>query len=641
MPPEKFAVNPSAQGLLPTGLGPTTSRTLSKSDYKLARTCAAKLFFRENGYPDNRDVNPYLLLLAEGGYMVEALAKARYADGVQLEYGRGVADDYARTIEHLGRERVTLFEATLLVGRQQARVDILEKIGNTVRLLEVKSKSFDGAEHAQSIVEGKAGAFRGVRKPYNILGKWAEKLEDITFQTLLLEKLLPGLVIKPFLVLVDTSKSSLVDNVPGLFELVRRPSADGSRTLQTARFLGTAQQLAELDLVTEVDVSDEVAMLRDDVAEAAALFESRLDAPLAVHTTGLERGSKCRECEFRVSDEIEKNGFIDCWGPLAEPRPHMLELFSIGTCKALNKSSLIESMFSQQKASLFDIPEDCLAKADGSVGANAERQVRQIEFTRRNQVFVSPDLRGKIGALMHPIHFIDFETSRLALPYHRGMRPYGLVAFQWSCHSVQSYGQKLAHTEWLNAVDIWPNKSFAESLRSTIGDKGSVLTWSHFEATTLRQIVAELARFGHDCPELVEWMTDVAENRIVDMHDWAKNDFYHPGMRGRTSIKMVLDALWKSDPTMRAQFATWTSWPADDSRDPYSCLPPVEIAGVMQGVHEGTGAMRAYQEMMYGAEKNDPVTKAMWSALLRRYCELDTLSMVLILEHWRRCVGLM
>jgi hypothetical protein len=26
--------------------------------------------------------------------------------------------------------------------------------------------------------------------------------------------------------------------------------------------------------------------------------------------------------------------------------------------------------------------------------------------------------------------------------------------------------------------------------------------------------------------------------------------------------------------------------------------------------------------------------------LLQRYCELDTLSMVLILEHWRRCVGL-
>src|SRR5437868_14070178 len=92
---------------------PATTRTLSKSDFKLARTCDAKLFFRENGYPDNRDFNPYLALLAEGGYMVEALAKAKYAEGIQLEYGRGVAEDFQRTSDHLGRGKITLFEATL------------------------------------------------------------------------------------------------------------------------------------------------------------------------------------------------------------------------------------------------------------------------------------------------------------------------------------------------------------------------------------------------------------------------------------------------------------------------------------------------------------------------------------------------
>ncbi len=244
-------------------------RTLSKSDFKLARSCDAKLFFRENGYPDNRDMNPYLALLAEGGYMVEALAKAKYVDGVQLEYGRGVAEDYQRTIDQLGRDHVTLFEATLLVGRQQARVDILERKGNTVRLLEVKSKSFDGAEHILSLSAGRAGALRAVKKPFKIFAKWEEKLEDITFQVLLLEKVLPGVIIKPFLVLVDTSKTAGLDNIPSLFELVRRTSADGTSRLATARYIGSPEQLTALDLVTEVDVSEEVAMLHDDVEEAA------------------------------------------------------------------------------------------------------------------------------------------------------------------------------------------------------------------------------------------------------------------------------------------------------------------------------------------------------------------------------------
>lgn len=615
-------------------------RTLSKSDFKLARSCDAKLFFRENGYPDNRDSNPYLALLAEGGYMVEALAKAKYVDGVQLEYGRGVADDYQRTIDRLGRDQVTLFEATLLVGRQQARVDILEKKGNTVRLLEVKSKSFDSAEHASLLADGKAGCMRSSKKPYGILAKWVEKLEDIAFQVLLLEKVLPGVVIKPFLVLVDTSKVALVDNIPGLFELVTRTSPDGAVRLHTARYIGSPEQLADLDLVTEVDVSAEVAMLRDDVEDAATLFESRLDEPLIVHSVGLQRGSKCTSCEYRVDDSAGKDGFAECWGVLAEPRPHMLELFSIGTCRAADKSYLVEWMVRQQKASLFDIPEDCLVKADGSIGTNAERQRRQIEFTRRGEIFLSTELRGKIEALHEPLNFIDFETSRLALPYHKGMRSYGLVTFQWSCHTVASHGQKPTHTEWLNRTDVWPNRSFAESLRETIGDSGPVLTWSHFEGTTLKQIIADLDRFGHDVPGLVAWMTDVFENRIVDMHEWARRDYYHPGMCGRTSIKVVLDALWKSDAAMRTQFEAWTGLPADASSDPYASLPPIEISGVMQDVHEGTGAMRAYQEMMYGANKNDPAVADMWSGLLKRYCELDTLSMVLILEHWRRCVGL-
>jgi hypothetical protein len=295
-------------------------------------------------------------------------------------------------------------------------------------------------------------------------------------------------------------------------------------------------------------------------------------------------------------------------------------------------------MVAQGKASLLDIPEDCLVMKDGTIGTNATRQRRQIDCTRRDHVFVDPELRVAIEALNGPISFIDFETSRLALPYHRGMRAYGLVTFQWSCHTIQSHGERPTHTEWLNRSDAWPNRSFAESLREAIGDSGPVLTWSHFEGSTLKQIIADLARFGHDAPELVAWMTDVFENRIVDMHEWARTLYYHPGMRGRTSIKVVLDGLWKSDETMRRQFTEWTGFPADASVDPYASLPPVEIAGTLQDVHEGTGAMRAYQEMMYGAEKNDPQVAAKWSALLKQYCALDTLSMVLILEHWRRLV---
>ncbi len=374
---------------------------------------------------------------------------------------------------------------------------------------------------------------------------------------------------------------------------------------------------------------------------AAAAFEAALDAPLEVFTNGLERGSWCRHCEFRTTPN-EKNGFAECWGDLAGASPHMLELYSIGTAKAPDRSPLVEWMIGQGTASLLDIPLDGLVPKDNNPAGTAARQRRQIEQTKLGAIYLGPELRPNIERLLGsgPVHFIDFETSRLALPYHKGMRPYGLVAFQWSAHTVDSLGQAPRHTQWLNTTDVWPNQSFAESLREAIGDEGPVLTWTHFEGTTLKQIIADLTSFEREAPELVRWMTDVFERRIVDLHDWARRDYYHPGMRGRTSIKVVLEALWKSDPVMRQQFEAWAGLPADPASDPYLALPPIEINGKLQDVHEGTGAMRAYQEMMYGADKNDPDVRAKWSALLTQYCRLDTLSMVLILEHWRRQVGL-
>jgi hypothetical protein len=49
--------------------------------------------------------------------------------------------------------------------------------------------------------------------------------------------------------------------------------------------------------------------------------------------------------------------------------------------------------------------------------------------------------------------------------------------------------------------------------------------------------------------------------------------------------------------------------------------------------------MRAYEAMMFGVEQGDVKSKSQWRQLLLQYCKLDTLSMVLIFEHWRRITG--
>ncbi|MBK8674305.1 MAG: hypothetical protein IPN93_15405 [Bacteroidetes bacterium] len=49
---------------------------------------------------------------------------------------------------------------------------------------------------------------------------------------------------------------------------------------------------------------------------------------------------------------------------------------------------------------------------------------------------------------------------------------------------------------------------------------------------------------------------------------------------------------------------------------------------------EGSGAMRAYQEMLFGKGKTDVDKKERLKQELLNYCQLDTMAMVIIWKHW-------
>jgi len=74
-------------------------------------------------------------------------------------------------------------------------------------------------------------------------------------------------------------------------------------------------------------------------------------------------------------------------------------------------------MAAADQASFAAIPEDAIQ------GAVATRQRIQIESTVTGREWVAPELGELLRGHPYPLHFIDFEGSRLALPYHVGMRP--------------------------------------------------------------------------------------------------------------------------------------------------------------------------------------------------------------------------
>jgi hypothetical protein len=325
---------------------------------------------------------------------------------------------------------------------------------------------------------------------------------------------------------------------------------------------------------------------------------------------------------------------------MADLSPHLLDLYHVSSIGGRG-GPVANALIQKGKAGLFDIPNSDLVTTKGRVGERNKRQIIQIDCTKNNVEWMSPRFARILRSFKYPLHFIDFETTAIAVPYHAGMHPYEQVAFQWSCHRLDSPNSRLAHSEWINTEDVFPNFQFAESLMECVGTDGTVFMWATHENTILSTILRQMADRNYKNPALKRWIqgiirSDSNPGRFVDLNQLTVRHYFHPLMKGRTSIKVVSDALWQTNPSLRAAFPEYVKAENGKTLNPYAALPPLEIDGHAVSVAEGTGAIRAYEAMVYGVEKDDEETRQKWKQLLLQYCKLDTLSMVTIWQHWTR-----
>jgi hypothetical protein len=586
---------------------------ISKTDYKVARSCLTKLYYRMNKYPSAQDGDEYMELLAEGGYMIGSIATLLFDNAILVDepdHDKAVA----LTKEYFKQENIILLEAAFESQGKFARPDILIKQGNTLTLIEVKAKSFDSTE---------GNPFRGKRG--GIVSGWQPYLEDITFQSLILRELFPHFTLICELMMPDKSKTTTIDNLHSLFALNQIAEDDSGYPRARFTFTGDVNELRRSHFLSRLSVDFEVAELLPEVSAAANSFIQSIN-PLTKLPTPIS--FTCKDCEYRVDKSEIKNGFRECWGELADPEPHILDLYFGGQVKE------VQALIEAGKTSLFDLSESALSKKDGSLGPRAQRQLMQMRNSKSMTEWIDPALGDILNSHPYPLHFIDFETSGLAVPYHAGMRPFENVAFQWSCHTIAKPGAEPVHSEWINLDDAYPNFAFAESLMKHLGQSGTVYMWATHENTILKQIRAQMDG-RHENSQLAEWLDWITDGRLVDMNALTLNHYFHPIMKGRTSIKKVLDAVWQINEGLRKRYPQYLKEENGKLLSPHKSLPPLLINGRDVFVNEGTGAITAYQSMLYGPQKSDLSVREQWKSLLLEYCKLDTLAMVMIYWHWR------
>ncbi|GEP40894.1 DUF2779 domain-containing protein [Brevifollis gellanilyticus] len=599
---------------------------LTKSDFKVASACPTKLYYRKLQYPSLLDADPFLEFLADGGYMIEKMAKLLYPEGIEMGQSTGHESAFKDTTDRLQEADIVLFEPTVLAGNLLARIDILVKKANHVKIIEVKSSSVDA-------IEGGPNPFRGSKG--GILAKWRPYLEDVTFQALVFNRAFPQLTVEPMLCIVDKSAAA---NEACTLDKFNLRKGSGRRMAADVEYSGDLAALKDAHVLAFYNVAGEVGELTTEVEAAADGLAATLRGEVPTRSTPtINMG--CKKCEYRTDPNSGPSGFTDCWGSLAKVQPHLFDFVRLDGLRPPGKNDPVSLLTGQGTASLLDIPEAWLS------GAYAPRQRIQLTHTSPPREYLDESLRAKLRTHDYPLHFIDFEASRVALPYHTGMHPYQQVAFQWSCHTIRQPGAPVEHSEWINLERRFPNFGFAKTLHNVLGNEGTIYVWSHFEMTALKEIRSHMTTLCFEDPALATWLeviTDPDNPRVIDMEKLAAKHYFHPRMGGRTSIKVVLPAVWENDPTLWRDpfFSRYYKVDADGKvLDPYKTLTPLPVSDVGEDlgvVIEGTAAIRAYQDLVFGRGSIDERAREGLKKLLLQYCELDTAAMVMIWKHWIR-----
>ncbi|AUC84927.1 DUF2779 domain-containing protein [Polaribacter sp. ALD11] len=651
-------------------------RLLTKSRFKLGLECPNKLYYtRKKEYANKKQEDPFLQALAQGGFQVEELARMHYPNGILIEGNDG---DYEllweQTQKLLEQENVIIYEPAFLVNGLFIRVDVLVKKGNNIELIEVKSKSFTPDD--DNLFIGKKGGMVSSWKPY---------LFDIAFQKYVIQLSYPAWNIHSYLMMADKSKKSSIDGLNQLFRISNKGENRTGVIKKVETLDETGSPVLGRKNVTKIiaDIESNKYLYHDSLTFQESikyLKEAYLKDKYANWPTSF---NSCKSCEFTCTNDDEllglKSGFKECF-----TKQHLW------TENDFNKENIFDIYYFTQGKKLFNegvlfkdqlTEENINLKEELGKLSRTNRQILQIEkaVNNDNSYFVDKEgLKEEIDNWNFPLHFIDFETSTVALPFNKGLKPYEQVAFQYSHHIYYKNGHIEHANEYINnKAGFFPNFEFIRSLKKALeNDEGTIFKYSSHENTILNAIYVQLLSSSEpDKKELIDFIQHISHSKndsttkwkgkrdMVDLWVVQKNFYYNPLTKGSNSIKAVLPASLSSSNLLKEKYSQpikninvtsqnfsedhiWLKTDEGKIENPYKMLPSVfegwseeqleNTLSEIEDIDNGGAALTAYGKLQYTDMEQEEIDE-LTTALLK-YCELDTLAMVMIFEHFKELV---
>ncbi|HEX6982539.1 MAG TPA: DUF2779 domain-containing protein [Balneolaceae bacterium] len=602
--------------------------------------CPTKLFYKAQNFPENEQSIPFIKHAVFNKRLLKSLAQSVYPVGKYIE-GSSVSESAALTSKYLEQDRIVLFDAIFEYQKMMARLPIVEKNGDKLTVFHIQAKVFDSRKH------------RLVNNQGELYPKWRDYLLDFAYQLFILKQNFPVFELEPILVLPEKKGLSHSDKLPLLLN-----DADRNALPQIPQ----ENQL----LLSKVEVESYISMIWEDPDFAKehlpkSSFSESLEFLRQTYFNQTkipaEIGLKCKSCEFRIKEDRKNEGMISgfdqCWHPYQTGKNHVFDLIGPGTNRWIE-----EGVYNQQDISKEDIfsIEDIL-KGKGRINEKM-RQTLQIYKAKGKEVpeeIIRPGLVKELDRWQYPLHFLDFEAGNYAVPVRSGRSPYHLVIFQFSCHTLQEDGS-WSHHQWIDDFESgYVNYELIRQLKKVPGiTEGTIVQYSNFERHALKTIRRELMEERDkidDADELILWIEKIIRRRdsshhqapfMADLSRQVKHFYYNREMENSLSVKDVLRSVMSHSEFLKQKYSKPYSsrnfdgiiwWQPDGehgARNPYELLTEKEAGAIRRG----TEAMVVYGKLLSQKLPEDELKHYRQSLL--RYCELDTLAMVMIYQHWQQ-----
>jgi hypothetical protein len=336
------------------------------------------------------------------------------------------------------------------------------------------------------------------------------------------------------------------------------------------------ERMGELDWEQLVAIEDHT----DEVRSRAAQIGNELDDFLAmIDRTEMPEAvfgkTKCGKCPF---DQV-------CWGN--EPEDSIIHLPRI-TSKKLDE---LDALGVKR---IPDIPVDFEL-------SNTQAPMLEAYSHPDGKLVERERLTQWIEKLVYPLYYFDFETWNPCIPPFDKSWPYLQIPFQYSVHIQEEPGTEPRQREFLAETAGDPRPELIDRMIDDLGTSGSIVV-HHAGFETDR--IHDLATFSPARGDALLAMLD----RIVDTEIPFKENWYlHPGLMGRSSIKVVLPTL----------------------------VPELSYEGME--IADGLTAAIRFGDMYEGTVVGDAAEIVRGNLI--DYCRLDTLAMVEIVGRLRELIA--